>query len=49
MELLAGWPEWLVWCVAGTCGVLALAVVGNMIDAVLDAERQALVAAIHRG
>jgi hypothetical protein len=38
MELLAAWPEWLVWCAAGAGGALAVAVVVSIIDATLDLE-----------
>ena len=38
MELLAGIPEWLVWCAAGAVAVVALAVVASTIDAALDLE-----------
>ncbi|AEG94704.1 hypothetical protein [Ramlibacter tataouinensis] len=38
MELLAGIPEWLVWCAAGSGGVLAVAMVANVIEAALDLE-----------
>jgi hypothetical protein len=38
MEMLAAVPEWLVWCTAGGAGVLALAVIVNVIEAALDFE-----------
>ncbi len=38
MEMLAGVPEWLVWCAAGAAGAFALAVVVNVIEAALDLE-----------
>ncbi len=38
MELLAGVPDWLVWCAAGAAGAFALAVVVNTIEAALDLE-----------
>ncbi len=33
---LAGWPEWLVWCAASAGGILAVAVVICVIEALLD-------------
>lgn len=38
MELLARVPEWLVWCAAGVAGLVALAVIVNTIETVLDLE-----------
>mgnify|MGYP001627457761 CR=1 FL=1 len=38
MELLAAWPEWLVWCAAGAGGAIAIAVIVSIIDATLDLE-----------
>ena len=38
MEMLAGMPEWLVWCAAGAAGAFALKVVVNVIEAALDLE-----------
>ncbi|HSW20723.1 MAG TPA: hypothetical protein VLJ86_26095 [Ramlibacter sp.] len=38
MDLLTGWPEWLVWCAASGGGVLAVAVVVNIIDKTLELE-----------
>ncbi len=35
MEILAGWPEWLVWCAASAAGILAVAVVVCVIEAAL--------------
>ena len=38
MELLAELPEWLVWICAGAAGVLALAIMVNVVEAALDLE-----------
>ena len=38
MDLLAAWPEWLVWCAASATGVLAVAMVVNVIETALDLE-----------
>ncbi len=38
MEILAGWPEWLVWCAASGAGILAVAVVVSVIEAALDLD-----------
>ena len=38
MEMIAAAPEWLVWCAAGTIGVLALAVLVNVLEATLDLD-----------
>lgn len=39
MEMIAAAPEWLVWCgAAGAIGVLALAVLVNVLEATLDLE-----------
>lgn len=38
MELLAGMPEWLVWCAAGGAGVLALATLAKFLDAALELD-----------
>jgi hypothetical protein len=38
MELLAGIPEWLVWCAAGGAGVLALATLAKFLDAALELD-----------
>ena len=38
MELLAAFPDWMVWCAAGAGGVLAVAMVVNVIEAALDLE-----------
>lgn len=40
MELLAGIPEWLVWCAAGAAGFVALRVIVNLIESALDLEAQ---------
>jgi hypothetical protein len=38
MELLAGMPEWLVWCAAGAAGVIALAALARILDTALDLD-----------
>ena len=38
MELLAGMPEWLVWCAAGGAGALALATLAKFLDAALELD-----------
>lgn len=38
MDFLVGWPEWLVWCTASAAGIIAVAVVVNVIEAALDLE-----------
>ena len=38
MELLAGMPEWLVWCAAGAAGATALAALANILDAALELD-----------
>ena len=38
MEMLAGMPDWLVWCAAGGAGVLALATLANILDAALELD-----------
>lgn len=38
MDLLAGWPEWPVWCAAAAAGIFALATVAGMLDAALDLD-----------
>jgi hypothetical protein len=40
MELLAAWPEWLVWCTASAGGMIAVTLVVSIIDAALDLEGQ---------
>ncbi len=38
MELLAAWPEWLVWCAASAGGVIAVAVIVSIINVTLELE-----------
>jgi hypothetical protein len=38
MELIAGMPEWLVWCAAGGAGVGALASLANILDAAFELD-----------
>ena len=38
MELLAGIPDWLVWCAAGAAGFVALAALASMLDAALELD-----------
>ena len=38
MDLLAGLPEWLVWCAAGGAGIFAMAAVAGMLDAALELD-----------
>ena len=38
MEILAGIPEWLVWCAAGAVGAFALAALANILDAALELD-----------
>jgi hypothetical protein len=38
MDLIAAWPDWLVWCLAGAAGLLGLAVVAAVIEAALDLD-----------
>lgn len=38
MDMLAAWPEWLVWCAASAGGLLAIAVVAGVIEAALDLD-----------
>lgn len=38
MELLAGMPEWLVWCAAGVAGAIALAALANILDVALELD-----------
>ena len=38
MDLLAAFPEWLVWCAAGAAGALALAALAGVIEAAIDLE-----------
>ncbi len=38
MDLLAGMPDWLVWCAAGIAGAIALTALASMLDAALDAS-----------
>lgn len=38
MELLAGMPEWLVWCAAGAVGAIALAALANILEAALELD-----------
>lgn len=36
MDMLAGMPEWLVWCTAGGAGALALAALAGLLEAALQ-------------
>lgn len=38
MELLAGMPEWLVWCAAGVAGAIALANLAVILQAAFDLD-----------
>ncbi|HUR88599.1 MAG TPA: hypothetical protein VMZ74_05880 [Ramlibacter sp.] len=38
MELIAAWPEWLVWFVAGGIGAFALAAVARILCVALDLD-----------
>jgi hypothetical protein len=38
MELIAGMPEWLVWCAVGGAGVVALAALANILDATFEMD-----------
>ena len=38
MELIAAWPEWLVWFAAGAIGAFALASLARMLLAALDLD-----------
>ena len=38
MEPFSAWPEWLVWCLAGAGGVIAITLVVCIIDAAIDLE-----------
>jgi len=38
MDVLAGMPEWLVWCAAGGAGAVALAALANMLDVALELD-----------
>lgn len=38
MELIAAWPEWLVWCAAGAIGAFALASLARMLLAAFDLD-----------
>jgi len=38
MDLLAGLPEWLVWCAAGGAGALAMATVARILQAAFDLD-----------
>jgi hypothetical protein len=38
MELFAGWPEWLVWMLAGGAGAFALTTLAGVIRAALDLD-----------
>ena len=38
MDLIAAWPEWLVWFAAGAIGAFALASLARMLLAALDLD-----------
>lgn len=38
MDLFAGMPEWLVWCLAGAAGVFALAAVARILEKAFDLD-----------
>lgn len=38
MDLFAGMPEWLVWCLAGAAGVYALATLASVLDKAFDLD-----------
>lgn len=38
--VLAGWPDWLVWCAASAGGVVAVAVVVYVIERALDLDNR---------
>jgi hypothetical protein len=38
MDFLAGMPEWLVWCAAGSAGAIALAALASMLEAALELD-----------
>lgn len=38
MDLIAGFPEWLVWCAAGLAGAFALAALAGMLEAAFDLD-----------
>jgi hypothetical protein len=38
MDLIAAWPEWLVWFAAGAIGALALGTVARVLLAALDLD-----------
>ena len=38
MDLLAGLPEWLVWCAAGAAGMFALAALAGILEAALELD-----------
>lgn len=38
MDMLAGMPEWLVWCAVGAVGAIALAALANILEAALELD-----------
>lgn len=38
MELIAAWPEWIVWFAAGAIGAFALATFARMLLAAFDLD-----------
>ncbi len=38
MDLFAGLPDLLVWCLAGAAGAIALATVARVLDSALDLD-----------
>ena len=38
MDMLAGYPEWLVWLAAGLAGAFALAALAGILDAAFDLD-----------
>jgi hypothetical protein len=38
MEMLAGMPEWLVWCAVGAAGATALATLASILDVALELD-----------
>jgi len=38
MDLVAAWPEWLVWFAAGAIGAFALATIARVLAVALDAD-----------
>ena len=40
MDLLAGIPDWLIWCLASAAGLFAAVAVASTIKAMLDFEAQ---------